>query len=423
MSPFSNSMRGPRSANIKFSLLVVAFLIVLGILYYSQSIVTALQKIVHQLLRDEQKVATLYAQTIEHVANSETPTDFEFLFDKIISAIDFPLIETDASETVIKSYRNVEIDSSLSDSARALYLLQLVKKMDEQNPPIKIVYQKTIVLSEIHYSESNTIISIRKMIVQLQQLPYVEISLGAMFVLLAYFGFSYLKRNEQSSIWVGMSKETAHQLGTPLSSMMGWLEIIKSQLQHETDERVHALETISEMENDMQRLNKVAERFSKIGSKPSLKEENILEIIQTIVEYFQKRINTSTRFGAGKQVAFHLHHRGETLARVNRELLEWVFENLVKNAIDAIEMKNGSITFLLEGNKKELRIDVTDTGKGIVAQHRKEVFRPGYSTKERGWGLGLTLSKRIIEMYHKGKLELVESKAGKGTTFRIQLPK
>ncbi|MBM4165339.1 MAG: HAMP domain-containing histidine kinase [Ignavibacteria bacterium] len=416
-------MRGLRSTNIKFFLLAVAFILVLGILYYSQYIVTNLQTIVHQLLRDEQKVANLYAKTIEHVANSETPTDFEFLFDKIISAIDFPLIETDASGNVIKSYRNVVLDSALSDSAQTFFLRQLVKKMDEQNPPIKIVYQETLVVSEIHYSESHTIISIRKMIVQLQQLPYVEISLGAMFVLLAYFGFSYLKRNEQSSIWVGMSKETAHQLGTPLSSMMGWLEIIKSQLQRDTDEREKALETISEMENDIQRLNKVAERFSKIGSKPNLKEENILEIIQTIVEYFQKRINTSTRFGAGKQVAFQLHHSGEALARVNRELLEWVFENLVKNAIDAIETKNGSITFSLEGNNKVLCIDVADTGKGIIAQHRKEVFRPGYSTKERGWGLGLTLSKRIIEMYHKGKLELVESKAGKGTTFRITLPK
>ena len=177
------------------------------------------------------------------------------------------------------------------------------------------------------------------------------------------------------------------------------------------------------MENDIQRLNKVTERFSKIGSKPSLKKENAQEVLQSTIMYFQKRLVSSKRFGDGKKIEFETLHRGETTVPMNRELLEWVFENLVKNALDAIEGKDGKISFNIIGKSKALYIDISDSGKGIDAQFKKEIFRPGYSTKERGWGLGLSLCKRIIETYHKGKLELHESIVGKGTTFRIMLPK
>jgi signal transduction histidine kinase len=297
--------------------------------------------------------------------------------------------------------------------------------MDAANSSIKVAYQDSIVLSKIHYSESKMILELRLMITRLQQLPYIEIGLGAMFVLLAYIGFSYIKRNEQSNIWVGMSKETAHQLGTPLSSLMGWVELLKSQLQNEHDASLHpqALESIAEMENDLSRLQKVAERFSKIGSKPNLKKENIVTIIQQTISYFEKRIATSKRFGAGKQIAFEILTRGDTSVRINNELLGWVLENLVKNALDAIEAKEGKIIFEIVGKSKNVFIDVADTGKGIDAEHRRDIFRPGYSTKERGWGLGLSLCKRIIEQHHRGKLELKGTKPGKGTTFRITLPK
>ncbi|MBS4027095.1 MAG: HAMP domain-containing histidine kinase [Ignavibacteriales bacterium] len=416
-------MRGFRSAKIKIALLTAAFLLVVATLFYTQSIVDELKAIVYKLLEDEKKVALLYATTIEHVANSESPTtDFEFFFDKIIPTIDFPIIETDASDTLIKAYRNITLDSLWTESQRTMFLREMVREMDTHNTPIKVTYQKTIVLSNIHFSESKVIVNLRAMITQLQQLPYIELSLGAMFILLAYVGFSYIKRNEQSSIWVGMSKETAHQLGTPLSSIMGWMELLKTQMQSE-ETTPQATETLSEMENDIQRLHKVAERFSKIGSKPNLKEENVLEVIEKTVAYFQKRLSTTKRFGDGKKILFNVLHRGETTAAVNRELLEWVFENLVKNALDAIESHAGSISFNIIGKSNALYVDVSDTGKGIDAQFKKEVFRPGYSTKERGWGLGLSLCKRIVETYHKGKLELHESKPGKGTTFRIKLPR
>lgn len=217
-------MRGFRSANIKITLLAAAFLFVAGTLFYSQFIVVELQSIVHQLLRDEKNIAQLYAKTIEHVANTESPgTDFSFFFDDIISTIDFPMIETDASDTVINAYRNISFNTLLSEQQQQAYLRNLVRSMDAANSSIKVAYQDSIVLSKIHYSESKMILELRLMITRLQQLPYIEIGLGAMFVLLAYIGFSYIKRNEQSNIWVGMSKETAHQLGTPLSSLMGWV--------------------------------------------------------------------------------------------------------------------------------------------------------------------------------------------------------
>ena len=419
-------MRGFRSANIKITLLAAAFLFVAGTLFYSQFIVVELQSIVHQLLRDEKNIAQLYAKTIEHVANKESPgTDFSFLFDDIISTIDFPMIETDASDTVINAYRNISFNTLLSEQQQQAYLRNLVRSMDAANSSIKVAYQDSIVLSKIHYSESKMILELRLMITRLQQLPYIEIGLGAMFVLLAYIGFSYIKRNEQSNIWVGMSKETAHQLGTPLSSLMGWVELLKSQLQNEHDASLHpqALESIAEMENDLSRLQKVAERFSKIGSKPNLKKENIVTIIQQTISYFEKRIATSKRFGAGKQIAFEILTRGDTSVRINNELLGWVMENLVKNALDAIEAKEGKIIFEIVGKSKNVFIDVADTGKGIDAEHRRDIFRPGYSTKERGWGLGLSLCKRIIEQHHRGKLELKGTKPGKGTTFRITLPK
>ncbi|MEK7263079.1 MAG: HAMP domain-containing sensor histidine kinase [Bacteroidota bacterium] len=419
-------MSGFRSANIKITLLAAAFLFVAGTLFYSQSIVEELQSIVHQLLRDEKNIAQLYAKTIEHVANTESPgTDFSFFFDDIISTIDFPMIETDASDTVINAYRNISLDTLLSEKEKKEHLRNLVRIMDAANNSIKVAYQDSIVLSKIHYSESKMILELRLMITRLRQLPYIEIGLGAMFVLLAYIGFSYIKRSEQSNIWVGMSKETAHQLGTPLSSLMGWIELLKSQLQDESGKPLHphTMESIEEMENDLSRLQKVAERFSKIGSKPNLKEENIVAIVQQTISYFEKRIATSKRFGAGKQISFDILTRGEMNVRINKELIGWVLENLVKNALDAIEAKEGKIIFEIIGRQKNVFLDVTDTGKGIDSEHRRDIFRPGYSTKERGWGLGLSLCKRIIEQHHKGKLELKETKPGKGTTFRIKLPK
>ncbi len=404
-------MASPRSANIKIFLLVVAIVIVFGTLLYTQHIV--------QLLLDkEREVVHLYAKSLEFIANSPPDqTDYSFVFDEIIRTIDFPMVLTDADNMPLQSYRsnarNVEFDTSASLDAQEKYLKQIVSELDKQNTPIRVTLRATetdSILQYVHYGQSAIILKLRL-------LPYIELAVGGIFIFVGYIGFSYIKRSEQSNIWVGMAKETAHQLGTPMSSLMGWIEMMKIQAEHNPKQ----LETVSEMENDLQRLQKVTDRFSKIGSKPNLKEENINEVIQSVIQYFQKRL--PSRFAEGRNIEIGIESTEQLTAPINRELFEWVIENLIKNALDAIEEGKGSIYFTLEPKGNALFIDVKDTGKGIETKSKKDIFRPGYSTKKRGWGLGLSLSKRIIETYHKGKLFVKESKVGKGTTFRIKLIK
>ena len=393
------STRSPRSGNIKAALLVAAFVIIIPILLYTHNLVDRLQK-------KEREVAALYAKSVEYLANSPfSGGEYNFIFDELIRAIDFPIIESDANDVEIKASRNIEIDTTLPKSERDAYVRSLIADMDKLNRPIIVSYQDTVILSRVHYGES-------LLITRLRWLPYIEIVIGALFIFVGYIGFSYIKRSEQSNIWVGMARETAHQLGTPLSSMMGWVEIMK--LRPEVDAKV--TDTIAEMENDLLRLNKIADRFSKIGSRPDLREEELSEVVKGVIVYFQKRIPQM-----GKRVDIIVELAEPVRAKINRELFEWVLENLVKNGLDAMEEGKGKISFRISRLNGAPVIDVTDTGKGIDAAYRKDIFRPGFSTKKRGWGLGLSLSKRIVETYHKGKLSVKESKLGVGTTFRIKL--
>jgi signal transduction histidine kinase len=393
------STRSPKSGNIKAALLVAAFVIIIPILLYTHNLVDRLQK-------KEREVAALYAKSVEYLANSPySGGEYNFIFDELIRAIDFPIIESDANDVEIKASRNIEIDTTLPKSERDAYVRSLIADMDKLNRPIIVSYQDTVILSRVHYGES-------LLITRLRWLPYIEIVIGALFIFVGYIGFSYIKRSEQSNIWVGMARETAHQLGTPLSSMMGWVEIMK--LRPEVDAKV--TDTIAEMENDLLRLNKIADRFSKIGSRPDLREEELSEVVKGVIVYFQKRIPQM-----GKRVDIIVELAEPVRAKINRELFEWVLENLVKNGLDAMEEGKGKISFRISRLNGAPVIDVTDTGKGIDAAYRKDIFRPGFSTKKRGWGLGLSLSKRIVETYHKGKLSVKESKLGVGTTFRIKL--
>ncbi len=410
-------MQRVSSTKIKFFLFLFSFLIAVGILIYSQIIVSHLQKVVQEILRSEKKIAILYANTLEYIASSEDPNlDYQFFFDKIIPSIDFPMIETDANEKIVKGFKNLDIEKLFSKND-TMYIIQLAKKMDEKIPPILVKVKPTptqfftdTVLEKIHYGESKTVLQLQNTTEKLEQLPIVEITLGILFIFVAYMGFSYVKRNEQNKIWIGMSKETAHQLGTPLSSLNGWIEILKSKF---------ASEEIQEMENDVVRLNKIAERFSKIGSKENLKTENIVEIIQRTKNYFEKR---NSQFGT-KNIQFQIQSKNIVNAKINFELIEWVFENMIKNSLDAIGNNSGKINFKTEEKEKSIEIEVSDSGKGIEGKLKKQIFTPGFTTKERGWGLGLSLAKRIVEDYHKGKLELQESKIGVGTTFKMKLPK
>jgi signal transduction histidine kinase len=389
---------------LKILLLIFAFAIITGTLWYTH-------RIVQELNLKEKENADLYAKSLEYVANGKTNDagDYSFVFTEINRRIDFPIIMTDRNNVVNYpfqlSIKNVDLDSTLSREQQEQFLNHLVADMDRSQKPIVVAYQDTIVLAYVHFGESTLVTNLRR-------LPYIELALAALFVLIGYISFSYVKRNEQSNIWVGMARETAHQLGTPISSMLGWTELLKDQSADDPKK----LETLNDMENDLHRLQKIADRFSKIGSKPDLREENLVEVIGKVMEYYQRRIPQT-----GKKVQLVIESSSPFFARINRELFEWVIENLTKNALDAIESGVGTISYSLSQQGKHVFIDVSDTGKGIDSKHRNEVFRPGFSTKKRGWGLGLSLSKRIVESYHHGKLSLKDSKQGFKTTFRIKL--
>ncbi len=396
-------MLTPKSTRIKLALLLGAVLLVLTTIIYTQIIVK-------KLLHKEKEIADLYAKSLEYlVASPEIQSDYSFVFNEVLKTIDFPIILTDAEKNPLYPYnlniKNIKLDTTLSEQKQKEYLHDLIRRYDMEREPIKIAINDTIILQYLHYGES-------EIVKELRWLPFIEIALAGLFILLGYIGFSYIKRTEQSNIWVGMAKETAHQLGTPLSNVMGWIEIIKMNVQ----DNPKILETIGEMENDLLRLQKVTERFSKIGSKPSLKDESLNEIIDNVIEYFKKRLPQYR-----KNIELIVQANQNITAKVNKGLFEWVLENLIKNAIDAIEHSEGKIILSLSQTNKNIIIDIKDTGKGIEPNIKRDIFRPGFSTKERGWGLGLSLSKRIVETYHKGKLYLAETKIGKGSTFRIKL--
>ncbi len=394
------------SKNIKLTLLIIALIISAGTVIYTQSLVRDLEK-------REKQVVELFAKGLEFIAQAspEKSQDFTFIFENIVKRIDFPLILTDSLGQINYhkggiGIKNIRIDSTLSPKEIQTYLNNKIKELGELHEPILVIVNNKT-LNKIYYGNSD-------LINRLKYYPYLQILFALLFILIAYVSFSYLKRTEQSNIWVGMAKETAHQLGTPISSLMGWVEILR--LHYKDPDKV--LDVADEMENDLERLNKITKRFSKIGSKPELKETNVREIIETAVKYYQKRIPQK-----GMNVELNIEGDNEARARINPELFEWVIENLIKNALDAIGTRNGKIDFRISQDNTVVRIEIKDSGKGIDAKKKKEVFRPGYSTKKRGWGLGLSLSKRIIESYHKGKIYVKNSTVDVGTTFEIILKK
>jgi two-component sensor histidine kinase len=394
------------SANIKIGLLIAALLIAAGTLYYTQILVKKLQM-------RERDLVELYAKGLEYVTDiNRTNTDLTFIFENIIKRIYFPLILTDAHDKVNLSgmgggYKNIQIDSTKSKEEIARFFEAKITELKKFHPPILVTYQDSIILTKIYYGDS-------ELIRQLKYYPYLQIFFAVMFVLISYIGFSHVKRSEQSNIWVGMAKETAHQLGTPISSLMGWLELLK--MHHRNPDKVR--DAVEEMGGDLERLNKITKRFSKIGSKPELKLSRVNETLDKVLKYYKRRIPQT-----GKNVDIKISGKINSEAMLNVYLFEWVLENLIKNALDAIEGKEGLIEIKLQEDVGKCIIDVSDSGKGIDMKNRKEIFRPGFSTKKRGWGLGLSLSKRIVENYHNGKIYVKSSIPDEGTTFRIILNK
>ncbi|HYM20376.1 MAG TPA: HAMP domain-containing sensor histidine kinase [Candidatus Kapabacteria bacterium] len=408
----TSAIKLPRSANIKLALLVSSVLVVIGILIYNNGLV-------RELKVREQRVALLLASALRYFQNSG---DVDLtLYQQVVDYArnsGVPIIVTDRDNEPsfnLNTYKqfniNIPFDTTLSKHEQLAYLKKEIKRMDGSHPPERITYKDSsgaeIVTNYIHYGDSAILAEIARM-------PFIQLLLAAVVIAIGYLSFSYLKKSEQSNIWVGMSRETAHQLGTPLSSLLGWTEMLGLG----ANDPVEVNKIAGEIGKDVERLNRIATRFSKIGSKPDLREQNIVAVVSGVMGYLEDRMPR-----LGNAIAFSLEtNHDEILASINRELFEWVLENLIKNATEAIESQ-GSILVKIEQKHDVVTIDVTDSGKGMDARRRKEVFRPGFSTKSRGWGLGLTLAKRIVEEYHHGKLFIKDSAPGKGTTFRIRLVK
>jgi len=395
---------GPASMNIKLVLIIIGATIALGTLYYTQNLVSRLQQ-------REKDIVQLYASSLEYSASTETiNADFTFVFQNIIGRIDFPLILTNdvdqvSSNGTIIGFKNIDYDAKLPNEKLKIILQEKVFELSKQHSPIIVKSPTGKILSKIYFGDS-------EIIQRLRFYPYLQILFALVFLIIAYTSFSYVKKSEQRNIWVGMSKETAHQLGTPISSLMGWNEMLK--MNYSNQDKV--LDISEEIGSDLTRLSKITKRFSKIGSKPELIDENPYKIIENVINYFQRRLPQ-----LGKNVLISVEGNKEQKVKLNTELFEWVIENLIKNALDAIENKEGKITFKVEHNRSKIEIEITDNGKGIEHNRRKDIFRPGYSTKRRGWGLGLSLSKRIIEDYHHGKIFVKQSIINTGTTFKIIL--
>lgn len=392
-----------QKGNVKALLFLVGILLIVSGIFYSQRLVNDLKEQSAQYLRFRIKVFE------SNINNPNLNTDINFLFNEVIRGADYPIIYTDVNN-MPQSWMHLEKDvpqmrpSELSERD-SLRLFSYLEQMKRENTPIPIKYQDSLVLGYYYYGLSPAIYKLRLF-------PFIAIGAAALFILVGYFGFSYIKKSEQQMIWVGMAKETAHQLGTPLSSIAGWLELIS--LDHSLSDSAAI-----EIKKDLQRLNKIAGRFSKIGSVPELTLSKVNEVAALVVEYFQRRLPNMQ-----KKVALRFSSQPDIPAvMLNQELFEWVLENLIKNSIDSFEDKDGVIQIDVRhrSEKHQVFLEIKDTGRGISSKQKKNIFKPGFSTKKRGWGLGLSLARRIVEEYHGGKLFLKESKPGVGSTFRVVL--
>lgn len=326
-------------------------------------------------------------KTLDDLINS-------FISETVMSSGSVPVLVTDSTQTEVLSYSNID-STVVNDPAK---LRKKVSQMTSAESPIEVRFGDKVV-NYVYYTDSIVI-------TQLQYFPYVQLVIVGLFLLISYLIFSTFRRAEQNQVWIGMAKETAHQLGTPLSSLMAWVHLLESQ---GTDK-----ETIGELNKDIERLEMITDRFSKIGSTPELRESSVKAVLEKAIAYLRPRISGRVA------ISIEQNQQNDVKAMINAPLFSWVIENLFKNAVDAMG-GTGEINVEIYNEIQNVYIDITDTGKGISVANQKAVFQPGYTSKKRGWGLGLSLAKRIIETYHSGKIFIKRSEPGKGTTFRIVL--
>ncbi|UXP33437.1 ATP-binding protein [Reichenbachiella agarivorans] len=387
-------------SKFKWVVLVVSVIISLVSIYYTNILVS-------QLKSREEKSISLYANTLEHFANQQSNTDMNFIFEEIIvSNKSIPVIVTDEIGRPLESRNVPKADQAQTVKERNRILKEELEIMESQHEPLLLTLRSndgTITGYQFIYYRNSTLLA------QLQYYPVVQLSIIGIFGMIAFLIFNYSKAAEQNRVWVGMAKETAHQLGTPISSLMAWVEYLKA------DENLTDQEIVLELEKDVERLNMITARFSNIGSEPLLENANVYEVIDETINYLKRRLSTKVNF------TITCFPNQDLEANLNIPLFEWVIENLCKNAVDAMSGDGQIDIRILKANEGHVVVDISDTGKGIPKSMIQKIFQPGYSTKKRGWGLGLTLVKRIIEIYHKGKIYVKESEVNKGTTFRISL--
>jgi signal transduction histidine kinase len=369
---------------------MVAVAIVTGTIFYSNFLAK-------KIAGEERKKVNVWVQALKTRAATTEPSALDLTNTTTSENTDIPIVETDENDNPLGGGLNLDTLRIKTDSN---YLKETVKEFKRKHPPLIIEINKDpLMYNKYYYGDSG-------LLKQVRYYPLVQLVIVAFFIFIVVFTISVRNKSTQNQVWAGMAKETAHQLGTPLSSLQGWVEMLKEK---ETDSTIAI-----EMEKDVDRLKLISDRFGKIGSTPKLEEKNVVEQITNMVDYIKRR--------ASHKVNFKINSSNNIeIAKISAPLFDWVIENLLKNALDAME-ENGSISINIKNNEDDdIIIDVTDTGKGISKKNIDKVFKPGFTTKKRGWGLGLSLSKRIIEQYHKGHLIVKQSEPGKGTTFRIVL--
>ncbi|MGQ9846283.1 MAG: sensor histidine kinase [Bacteroidales bacterium] len=353
---------------------------------------------VKKLKVEERKKVELWAEAMRQLASNENLNqDISFLFMVIKNNETVPVIVVDQNDSII-SYRNFD---TVKINKNPHYLKQMLLDMKHGYKPIEIKLSDDS--KQFVYYKDSLILS------QLNYYPYIQLLVFFIFIFIAYLAFSSIRKSEQNQVWMGMAKETAHQLGTPISSLMAWFELLKINLPHDNV-------MLNEIQNDINRLHLIAERFSKIGSVSKPTPANLIDVIHNVTNYMQKRTSSAVKY------QLNFSNLKEIYIPLIVPLFEWVLENLYKNAIDAMSGK-GTIEVTIHDNIQTVYIDIKDTGKGIPKSKHKTIFKPGYTTKERGWGLGLSLAKRIIEEYHGGNIFIKSSELNQGTTFRIVLLK
>ena len=382
MKPFSNFK------DIKYLLVIAAAVIAAASLFVSNGFV-------EKLKQEEKNKMQIWASSMGSLINAAVDEDVTLELQVLSSNTTIPVILTDEKGTIIQN-------NNIKFSAKADSLAVLMERVVEMRKKGNIIpiYMDGVGEQYVCYDDSDILLL-------LSYYPYIQLCVVLLFLFICLVAVVSSKRAEQNRVWVGLSKETAHQLGTPISSLMAWVEILKDKYPND--------ELLPDMEHDVERLQRVAERFSKIGSNPEHTTEDIVSVIEGAVEYVKRRSPSKVEYVVN-------FPKRPLLVRMNAPLIEWVIENLCKNAVDAMG-GNGVITVTVTHDEQNAYIEVADTGKGISKANRRMVFEPGFTTKKRGWGLGLSLAKRIMEEYHKGKIFVKKSAPGKGATFRMELKK